>query len=99
MNTDDIELFAAETDIGYGKMHESYYVLGVGGEAGEILELHKKNLRTQGVENFKEKLAGEIGDIMWYLARLANHNGLTLEECWLITREKLIKRHEDGYYG
>jgi len=98
MHIDEIELFAAETDMGYGKVHESYYVLGVGGEAGEILELHKKNLRPGGVENFKEKLGGEIGDILWYLARVANINGLTLEECWRITHKKLVRRHEDGYY-
>jgi len=98
MHLDEIELFAEETDAGFAGQNPLYYVLGVGGEAGEIIELFKKNLRTKPVDNFEEKLADEIGDLLWYLARLANINGMTLEECWRITHKKLVRRHEEGYY-
>jgi NTP pyrophosphatase (non-canonical NTP hydrolase) len=98
MDISDIELFAQETDQGYGADAPLYYFLGIGGEAGEILELCKKNMRPGGVENFQDKLANEIGDTLWYLARVANTNGLTLEECWTKTKRKLLQRLEDGYY-
>lgn len=98
MDTSEIELFAEETDVGYAEVNPAYYVIGACGEVGEIAELHKKQMRNPNLDGFQDKLAKEIGDVLWYLSRLANTNGLTLAECWDRTRAKLVQRHNDGYY-
>lgn len=66
--------------------------LGVGGEAGEVLEIIKKGNRpgkTVDVEHLKE----EIGDVLWYLANLADYYDLDLEEIAMSNIEKLALRY------
>lgn len=46
--------------------------LGVGGEAGEVMEIIKKAHRP-GRSVDREHLKEEIGDVLWYLAALASH--------------------------
>lgn len=66
--------------------------LGIGGEAGEVLEIIKKGFRP-GAEVDVEHLAEEIGDVMWYLATLADHYDLSLQDIALANIEKLRKRY------
>ena len=69
--------------------------LGVAGEAGEVAEIIKKGFRpgkTVDVEHLKE----EIGDVLWYLAVLADTYDLDLEEIALDNLEKLALRYPDG---
>ncbi len=66
--------------------------LGVGGEAGEVMEIIKKGTRPDrevDVPHLKE----EIGDVLWYLAVLADTFDLDLEEIALDNIEKLQKRY------
>lgn len=66
--------------------------LGVGGEAGEVMEIIKKGHRpgkTVDVEHLRE----EIGDVMWYLAVLADYYDIDLEEAAIENTEKLEKRY------
>ena len=67
--------------------------LGVGGEAGEVLEIIKKGHRP-GAEVDVEHLEEEIGDVLWYLAALADYYGLSLQEIALNNVEKLAKRYK-----
>lgn len=60
----------------------AHWVLGVTGEAGEIAEKVKKVIRDKDGKLSAEdrpELLKEIGDVMWYLAVLANHLGSDLE--------------------
>lgn len=66
--------------------------LGVGGEAGEILEIIKKGFRP-GRSIDKEHLKEEIGDVMWYLAVLADSLDLDLEEIAVMNIAKLKERY------
>lgn len=66
--------------------------LGVGGEAGEVMEIIKKGTRP-GKEIDVEHLKEEIGDVLWYLAVLADTLDLDLEEIALNNIEKLAKRY------
>ncbi len=66
--------------------------LGVGGEAGEVLEIIKKGNRP-GREVDVVHLKEEIGDVLWYLAVLADYYDLDLEEIAVENLEKLEKRY------
>lgn len=76
-----------------------YYVLGLGGETGELLEKVKKLFRdNNGVvtEEFKQALTKELGDIQWYHARLAAKFGIKSSEIAETNKKKLLDRMERG---
>lgn len=64
-------------------------LLGLAGEAGSLLSEYKKWLREGDCYRpFTDQVAEEIGDILWYLANIAEKEGLDLEE---IAEENLAK--------
>jgi len=66
--------------------------LGVGGEAGEVQEIIKKGHRP-GKEIDIPHLKEEIGDVLWYLAVLADFYGLDFGEIAMENIAKLQKRY------
>jgi NTP pyrophosphatase (non-canonical NTP hydrolase) len=55
--------------------------LGLAGEAGSVLTTLKKLIRDgDGFSSFKDKLKEELGDVLWYIAAIASHYNLTLED-------------------
>jgi NTP pyrophosphatase (non-canonical NTP hydrolase) len=76
-----------------------YYAVAVAGEAGEILEHVKKNLRDDGgelTEERREKIIKEMGDVLWYLAVCADRLDVGLDEVAQINLDKLAARKENG---
>ena len=71
-------------------------VMGLCGEAGEAIDIVKKWL-AQGHELDRQKLAGELGDIAWYLAETAYALGVPLEDILRGNIEKLAKRYPEGF--
>lgn len=69
-----------------------YLALGITGEAGEIAEKIKKKERDGNLD--EEDLAKEIGDVIWYLAQLAEELGYNLDEIAEENLEKLRDREE-----
>ena len=72
---------AAGTAI-YPEQHRiTYPALGMAGEAGEVANKVKKLIRD-GPENrpetWREDIASEIGDVLWYCAALASDLNLSL---------------------
>lgn len=56
-------------------------LLGLGGEVGTLLAAYKKRLRDGAAyELFKDNVAEELGDILWYLANAADKAGLSLDQ-------------------
>lgn len=56
-------------------------MLGLVGEAGELLSEYKKHLRDGEAHRlFKERVSEELGDLLWYIANVASKFGLTLDE-------------------
>ncbi len=79
-----------------------YVTMGLAGEAGEISNKVKKILRDQaGVVNDDniEDLVQEIGDVMWYAARLADEIGVSLGQIMTQNIEKLRARQQAGTLG
>lgn len=56
-------------------------LLGLAGEAGELLSEYKKHLRDGPAHKlFKSRIQEELGDLLWYISDLATKFGLDLEE-------------------
>ena len=71
-------------------------VMGLGGEAGECIDLLKKHL-FQGKPFDKEHMAKELGDVAWYLAVTAKALGYDLETILKMNIDKLEARYPDGF--
>lgn len=79
-----------------------YTTLGLVGEAGEIANKVKKVIRDKGgipTDSDKLEIAKEIGDVMWYVARLADELGVPLLDLILDNVKKLSSRKERGVIG
>lgn len=71
-------------------------VMGLCGESGEAIDIVKKHLH-QGHSLDKERLAGELGDIAWYLAETAYALDIPLEQILRRNLEKLKNRYPEGF--
>jgi len=76
-----------------------YYALGISGEAGEMTEKIKKLFRDKkGVvdQEFKDALIKEMGDVQWYMARLADQFDIGFSHIAETNITKLLSRLERG---
>ncbi len=78
-----------------------YPAFGLGNEAGEVLGKIKKWLRGDDGDGKmskerKEALEEELGDVLWYLAVLANDLGISLEDIAKTNLDKLQSRKKRG---
>ena len=71
--------------------------VGLGGEAGEVQELLKKHVRDGHLD--VDDLMLELGDVAYYLARIASWFGRSLREVLERNRGKLVKRQSTGKRG
>ena len=78
----EYQKLSADTD--RNREHEDGLVialLGLVGEAGSLLTEYKKRLRDgDSHSGFTSQVGEELGDLLWYLATIANRCGLSLEE-------------------
>jgi NTP pyrophosphatase (non-canonical NTP hydrolase) len=64
-------------------------ILGLAGEVGELINEYKKFLRDGAAHvRFRERLAEELGDVLWYVAETATKFNLELTD---IARQNLEK--------
>lgn len=76
------------------------YVVGkLNGEAGELAELHFKALRDEACyisEDRRELMRKELGDVLYYVARIAHHLDSSLDDIASENRDKLRDRLHRG---
>ena len=89
-----------DTDIKIGRfLRLNYYLHGLSGEVGEISNKFKKIQRdSDGImsEKMREDFADELGDVMWYMSRLADLLGFSLGDICQGNLSKLADRKERG---
>ena len=79
-----------------------YPALGLAGEAGEVANKVKKLVRDgpdKRPDTWREDIASEIGDVLWYCAALATDLNLTLGMIAAQNEIKLSARKEAGTIG
>ena len=106
MTFDEYQKATGETAIypGRGIFHGfAYLVSKLAGEAGEVAEKFGKAIRDDGFcystdlkDERKRDILRECGDVLWYLARLADDLGSSLEEVAIGNIDKLQSRAERG---
>ena len=68
-------------------------LLGLAGEAGELLTEYKKFLRDgESHTQFRDRFAEELGDLLWYLTTVATKVGLDLADVAARNLDKVEKR-------
>ncbi|MDQ4121887.1 MAG: nucleoside triphosphate pyrophosphohydrolase family protein [Acidobacteriota bacterium] len=74
----------------------SYLALGLNGEAGEVAEQVKKAIRNDGqiTDERRAKILDEIGDVLWYAARIASEFDVSFGEIAQQNVEKLEQRRK-----
>lgn len=97
MDFDEYQELTERTAV-YSKDKElEYLTLGLVGEAGEVANKVKKYFRGDfELERLEEMLNDELGDVLWYLARLAKTSGWRLSDIALDNLDKLNDRRNRG---
>ena len=93
---------AAATAIYKAEHQVIYPALGLAAEAGEVANKVKKIIRDgidKQPEDWREQLASEIGDVLWYCAALARDLNIPLSQIAAQNRDKLAARKEAGTIG
>ena len=84
----------------YPDQHKIIYpALGLAGEAGEVANKVKKLIRDGEdtmPHDWKEQLASEIGDVLWYCAALASDLDMSLSVIAKQNKDKLEARLKKG---
>ncbi len=79
-----------------GILQLNNFTLGLTGEAGEVADILKKHLRD-GNSLDRMHLIEECGDVLFYVARILDTIGSTLEEAMLKNQAKLEVRYPNGF--
>jgi len=78
-------------------MAKTIWAMGVAGEAGEVVEKWKKIVAYKNgkvTPEDRDELAKELGDVVWYIAVMAESLGLTLEDVMQRNVRKLADRQK-----
>ena len=103
MELNDYQSAALRTAAPRDKPNEVFHlILGLIGEAGEIAEKAKKIVRDDASDFDqwdRDDIVKELGDTLWYLAVLADHFGVSLEDVGRTNIRKLADRQSRGVLG
>jgi NTP pyrophosphatase (non-canonical NTP hydrolase) len=103
MDLDDYQRGALRTAAARDKPNELLHlVLGLVGESGEIAEKFKKWVRDLDSDESRidrAAVAKELGDVLWYVAVLADYLDLSLDDIATANLAKLASRQLRGVLG
>jgi NTP pyrophosphatase (non-canonical NTP hydrolase) len=98
MTFDEYQTAALRTAADHSKKNELFHlVLGLVGESGEIAEKIKKLVRDKDSDESEidiEDLSKELGDVLWYVAVLADYFQVSLEDIAGMNIAKLADRQK-----
>jgi len=93
MNFNEYQKLARSTAIYPKESKVIYPALGLCGEAGEVADKIKKTIRgDSSLDEVSGNIAGELGDVLWYLAILADDLEVDLEDIVQNNIDKLQRR-------
>lgn len=98
MKLNEYQRLALRTAGNHGDLAKTlmYTALGLNGEAGETAELIKKAF-FHGHELDRDALKKELGDVLWYLAVMADALDMPLEDIARHNIDKLARRYPQGF--
>ena len=97
MELNEYQRKAMGTAVFPDKHRLTYPILGLVGEAGELANKHKKVLRGDySWKDIKGDLAKELGDVLWYVAAVADSLEIELDDVAHSNLRKLAKRKKEG---
>ena len=100
MDLDDYQRGALRTAARRDKKNELLHlVLGLVGESGEIAEKFKKWIRDLDSDEARidrADITKELGDVLWYIAVLADYLDLSLDDIARTNLAKLASRQGRG---
>ena len=94
--TRSVPSYDGDSDFDIWQKELLHAALGIASEAGEIADPIKKHVfynQDLDTENIKE----ELGDILFYIAWLADISGIRMSDVLNYNNEKLQKRYPDGF--
>lgn len=102
MTFQEYQTFSKSTAIYPEDRAIEYCSLGLASEVGEVLGKLKKLIRDKNGEMDAMdayKIASEIGDVLWYCARLSDEIGWDLLDVIELNIEKLTDRQDRSVLG
>jgi len=94
MDFDEYQDKTGETAVYPQENAIEYLALGLNGEAGEVAEKIKKAIRDD--KDLGDELKDEVGDCLWYIARLLDELGYDMSEAAESNLDKLFDRKDRG---
>jgi len=95
----EYQLKAEQTAIYPDNVRITYPAMGLGGEAGEVLNKVKKIFRDDNgfvTDEKRKEIKKEIGGVLWYLAALAKDLNIELEDAAQENLDILASRAQRG---
>lgn len=96
MDLNEYQRKARETAVYPVQLGLIYSVLGLTGEAGELANKIKKTIRDGISGPSHSELVQELGDVLWYVAAVADNLGYDLETIAAKNLGKLSARADKG---
>lgn len=99
MTFNEYQRQALKTAVNYDDslLAKSIWAMGIAGEAGEVIEKWKKIIAYNDGRINKsdlDELSKELGDVVWYVAVLADSLGLTFDQIIKDNLKKLTDRQK-----
>ena len=97
---DDYRDFTRETSIYDSNDAYEYTILGLCSEAGEVAGKFKKFIRDGGSwEDLTKDMTKELGDVLWYVDRIADEFNISVADILSANIEKLAARKLNNTLG
>lgn len=74
---------------------ENHALHGMASEVGEVHSIYQKVYQGHNMDY--HKVIDEMGDLLWFMAELADSMGVTLDDIAAHNIEKLRKRYPQGF--